>query len=51
MKQNNGRVSKIKIAYIGGGSRQWAYKLMTDLVFEESLSGVVNLYDIDFEAA
>jgi alpha-galactosidase/6-phospho-beta-glucosidase family protein len=51
MKQNDGRVSKIKIAYIGGGSRQWACKLMTDLVFEESLSGVVNLYDIDFEAA
>lgn len=41
----------IKIAYIGGGSRAWARKLMSDLVLDEQLSGDVYLYDIDFEAA
>lgn len=41
----------INIAYIGGGSRGWAWRLMTDLAMEKDLSGVVKLYDIDFEAA
>ncbi|MGC8970649.1 MAG: alpha-glucosidase/alpha-galactosidase [bacterium] len=41
----------IKIAYIGGGSRGWAWKLMTDLALEKDLRGTVRLYDIDYEAA
>ena len=44
-------VSGIKLAYIGGGSREWAYKLMIDLALEGSLSGTVQLYDIDRGAA
>ena len=42
---------EIKIAYIGGGSRGWAWGLMSDLTKAEDLSGTVALYDIDFEAA
>ena len=41
----------IKIAYIGGGSRGWAWGLMSDLVACDDISGDVYLYDIDFEAA
>ena len=47
----NNKVENIKIAYIGGGSRGWAWKLMTDLAKEEVISGTVCLYDIDKEAA
>ena len=42
---------KIKIAYIGGGSRGWAWGLMSDLAVCDDISGEVCLYDIDFEAA
>lgn len=42
---------KIKIAYIGGGSKQWAYTFMSDLAVAENLSGEIALYDIDMEAA
>ncbi len=45
------RAKDIKIAYIGGGSRNWAWTLMADLASEESLSGKVSLYDIDRSAA
>ncbi|MCL6456548.1 MAG: alpha-glucosidase/alpha-galactosidase [Gorillibacterium sp.] len=41
----------IKIAYIGGGSRGWAWGLMGDLAREKAISGTVALYDIDFNAA
>ncbi len=51
MEYKNDRVSGINIAYIGGGSRNWAWSLMSDLALEEQLSGNVKLYDIDFEAA
>ena len=44
-------VSGLKIAYIGGGSRSWAYTLMNDLAQESALSGTVALYDIDFDGA
>lgn len=40
----------IKIAYIGGGSREWAVKLMTDLALSDKLAGVLELYDLDSEA-
>lgn len=51
MKYNNGKVSEVKIAYIGGGSRGWAWTFMTDLGMEPSMSGTISLYDIDQEAA
>lgn len=41
----------LTIAYIGGGSRGWAWKLMSDLASEPRLSGVVRLYDIERAAA
>lgn len=41
----------VTIAYIGGGSRNWAWTLMTDLALEESMSGCIRLYDINREAA
>jgi alpha-galactosidase len=48
---NNEKVEGLKIAYIGGGSRGWAWELMADLALDDQLSGLVNLYDIDFDAA
>lgn len=37
----------LKIAYIGGGSRQWAHILIKDLLLCPDLTGEVRLYDID----
>ncbi len=51
MKYTEFGVKDIKIAYIGGGSRGWAWKLMSDLAVAEDISGTVDLYDIDYEAA
>ncbi|MDP4132483.1 MAG: alpha-glucosidase/alpha-galactosidase [Bacillota bacterium] len=51
MKHYGNRVEDLKIAYIGGGSRGWAWGLMSDLASCETLSGGVYLYDIDFQAA
>lgn len=51
MKFYNEKADDIKIAYIGGGSRDWAIQLMKDLACEENLSGTIKLYDIDKEAA
>ena len=42
---------KIKIAYIGGGSKMWARTFMSDLAVAENLSGEIALYDIDMKAA
>lgn len=39
------------IAYIGGGSRGWAWGFMTDLAVDHDLCGTIRLYDIDREAA
>lgn len=41
----------LTIAYIGGGSRGWAWGFMTDLATDPDLCGTVRLYDIDREAA
>jgi len=38
---------RVKIAYIGGGSRGWAHTLMNDLARCGRLTGEVWLYDID----
>lgn len=45
------KVTDIQIAYIGGGSRGWAWTFMADLAMESRISGVIRLYDIDREAA
>lgn len=45
------KVTDLKIAYIGGGSRGWAWTLMNDLKKSTDISGAVYLYDIDYEAA
>lgn len=42
---------RLKIAYLGGGSRGWARTLMTDLALSPNLGGTVDLYDINPEAA
>jgi alpha-galactosidase len=42
---------KATIAYIGGGSRGWAWVLMGDLAKEKELSGEVRLYDLDYAAS
>lgn len=51
MIKNGNRVEQLQIAYIGGGSRGWAWGLMSDLALSPELSGTVKLYDIDKEAA
>ncbi len=51
MKFIEDHVEDINIAYIGGGSRGWAWTCMTDLSLEKQLSGTIRLYDIDKEAA
>lgn len=42
---------ELKIAYLGGGSREWARKLMFDLALAPELTGYVALYDIDLASA
>lgn len=51
MKHENNSVKDIKIAYVGGGSRGWAWTLMNDLAKSTDMEGTVYLYDIDYEAA
>lgn len=51
MVYENGKVKDLNIAYIGGGSRGWAWTFMTDLAMEPALSGTIRLYDIDERAA
>lgn len=51
MNYNGKKAENVKIAYIGGGSRGWAWGMMSDLASCGDMSGDVYLYDIDFEAA
>lgn len=51
MKYQNKKVEDIQIAYIGGGSRGWAWTFMTDLAMDGEIAGTIRLYDIDKEAA
>ena len=51
MYYENGKAKDVKIAYIGGGSRAWAWILMNDLAKAKKMSGTVYLYDIEKEAA
>lgn len=41
----------VKIAYIGGGSKQWARVFMNDLALADGICGDIALYDIDIPAA
>ena len=51
MQYKDNKVSDIQIAYIGGGSRGWAWTFMTDLALDQQISGTIRLYDIDKAAA
>ena len=51
MKYSNHAYTDLKIAYIGGGSRGWAWGFMSDLAKAPDICGEVALYDIDREAA
>ena len=41
----------LKICYIGGGSRNWAWVLMQDLAFEKEICGTIELFDINYNDA
>ena len=47
----NPKAKELTIAYIGGGSRGWAWGFMMDLAMDEAMCGTVRLYDIDRSAA
>ena len=51
MTYKDNAVKDLRIAYIGGGSRGWAWTFMRDLALEPALGGTIVLYDIDKEAA
>ena len=40
-------VRRLRLAYIGGGSRGWAHALMNDLALCPDLTGEVVLYDLN----
>ncbi|MFB6228648.1 MAG: glycoside hydrolase family 4 [Halobacteriales archaeon] len=41
----------VRIAVVGGGSRNWATTLVGDLALAGDMSGTVRLYDVDLESA
>lgn len=51
MNYHDNKAENVRIAYIGGGSRGWAWGLMSDLATNDDMSGDVYLYDIDCEAS
>ncbi|MDR1532129.1 MAG: alpha-glucosidase/alpha-galactosidase [Clostridiales bacterium] len=51
MKPVDEKPLDLRVAYIGGGSRGWAWGFMQDLAMDAELDGVVSLYDIDAAAA
>ncbi len=51
MVHRNGKAEDVRIAYLGGGSRGWAWFFLADLALEPALCGTVRLYDIDRAAA
>lgn len=51
MRYEDNCVKDLNIAYIGGGSRGWAWGFMMDLALDDQMAGTVHLYDIDPEAA
>jgi hypothetical protein len=51
MTSREERMKNLKVAYIGGGSRGWAWGFMKDLAMDEQICGTIRLYDIDRSAA
>ena len=51
MRIENKQAKDVQVAYIGGGSRGWAWGFMTDIALDADLEGQVRLYDIDRDAA
>ncbi len=51
MNQFGKNIRELTVAYIGGGSRGWAWGFMKDLARDGEICGTVRLYDIDREAA
>jgi alpha-galactosidase len=51
LRYENGNARELNIAYIGGGSRGWAWGFMMDLATDPQMEGTVRLYDIDRQAA
>jgi len=47
----NPKVKELTVAYIGGGSRGWAWGFMQDLAMDGEICGTIRLYDIDRAAA
>lgn len=45
------KMKSVTIAYIGGGSKNWAQKYFSDLLSQDKLNGIIRLYDIDEKAA
>ena len=50
MNYQGDSATDINIAYIGGGSRGWAWTFMTELALEPSMQGTIKLYDSDIDA-
>lgn len=51
MFHSDKKIDDLKVAYIGGGSRGWAWGFMKDLALDPEMEGEVRLYDIDRQAA
>ncbi len=51
MTDTRKKAMNLTVAYIGGGSRGWAWGFMTDLAKDPDMCGTVRLYDIDRPAA
>ena len=51
MSNLKNRARELNVAYIGGGSRGWAWGFMMDLAMDADMCGTVRLYDIDRAAA
>ncbi|WEL21531.1 glycoside hydrolase family 4 [Halorhabdus sp. BNX81] len=49
--EEDGRFEDVTIGFVGGGSRDWAAKMMTDLATQDTLHGEVRLYDVDRASA
>ena len=43
MEYADGKVKDLQIAYIGGGSRGWAWTFMTDLAMDEGKRQILRL--------
>ena len=48
---NTARRDDVAIGFVGGGSRNWAEKLMHALALTDEFGGRVRLYDLDYESA